>query len=325
MDVSTADLVSELKGLRKGRGLFAVQLEKNVGPALRAAFGISGESGAAELRRTLSERLLPLIDSLPGDLRISLLAAFGLTEQARHPFYIDRVKWAASTLKRDARTVRRRIDDGIARLAELAVDGTAPDRPASHPSPHWHTEVLRVALTLEQPVPEVFEFRRVVADADDLTELDLALTLTAAGAPGRPMPDSDLQVDVFYGGSLVSRQMQSSDRVGLSLRLPSPLRKGERHDIALRFRARFHHPHYVCVPRHPCDLFDLHVRFPQPPPAWVGRLERVFQDDVRDASARGTPIEADGVGEIHEQFRHLTPGFAYGVRWQESVADATDT
>ncbi|KAA9161668.1 hypothetical protein FPZ12_014080 [Amycolatopsis acidicola] len=270
------------------------------------------------MRRKISARLRELIEPLPDDLRTVLLAGFGLHEDTRQPFYQDRVHWAASALKRDGRTVRRRIDEGIDQLAEAAVSALAPEPAAAYPSLDWHTEELRVAVALDQPVPEVFEFRRVVADADEIFQLDLALTLTAPDGKPSPVRESDLQVDVFYGGTLTGRQMESSDRIGLALRLPEPLARGARHDIALRFRAEFRHPHYVCVPRHPCDLFDLHVRFGSALPERIIRLDKVFQEDARDRSTRGPELAADGAAEVHAQFRHLAPGFAYGLRWQEN-------
>ncbi|WP_344430870.1 hypothetical protein [Amycolatopsis minnesotensis] len=255
-----------------------------------------------------------LVAPLPDDLRTAVLAAFGLHDQARNQFYRERVRWVAVELDRDDRTIRRRIDQGIEQVAELAVAAERSAEPA-HPSRRWHTEYLRVTLALDQPVPEAFEFRRVVADADDIAELDLALTLTTPDAR-RSVAETDLQVDVFHGGSLSERVMESSDRVGLALRLPSPLRRGERHEIALRFRAALRYPHYVCVPRHPVEHFELHVRFARPSPADIVLLDKVFQDDARNPAARGPALSPDESGEVHVDFRQLAPGFAYGVRWR---------
>ncbi|MFJ9780227.1 hypothetical protein ACIRSS_11625 [Amycolatopsis sp. NPDC101161] len=267
-----------------------------------------------EVRRKLTDRLRPLVESLPDDLKIALRAAFALDEQARKPFYQERVHWAAITLDRDDRTVRRRIDEGIEQVAAMAVAAGGPDPRPRYPSRSWHTEELRVTLALDQPVAEAFEFRRVVADADEIAELDLALTLTAGAESGDSVRESDLEVDVFHGGALAGRAMESSDRIGLALRLPGPLRRGERHDIGLRFRANMRQPHYICVPRHPCDLFDLHVRFGDKVPARIILLEKAFQNDTR--SPRGEELKPDAAGEVHVRFRHLAPGFAYGIRWQ---------
>lgn len=309
---TAADVVGELKVLRKGRAIFTTPLAGRIGPALRATCGISEDDDTIVMRRKLVHRLRPLADSLPDDLKIAVLAAFALVEQARKPFYQERVHWAAITLERDDRTVRRRIDEGIEQIAALAV-AAGPDPRPRYPSRSWHTEELRVTLALDQPVAEAFEFRRVVADADEIAELDLALTLPATG---EPVADPELVVDVFHGGVLASRAMESSDRVGLSLRLPEPLHRGEKHDIGLRFRANLRAPHYVCVPRHPCDEFDLHVRFGDRVPDRIVRLEKAFQGDTRDRVPRGAELATDDAGEVHVRFRDLAPGFAYGIRWQ---------
>lgn len=320
MNVSATDLVGELKLLRKGRGISVVQLGPRVGPAMCAAFGITDADDAAEIRRKLTEALVNLAASLPDDLRKAALAAFGLLEQARHPFLQARVTWVAKALDRDERTARRRIDEGIERIAELAVSAQTGQTEPAYPSRSWHTEELRVALALDQAVPEAFEFRRVIADADDIDELDLALTLTNARKRRENAGEDDLQVHVFYGGRLTERVMESSERFGLMLRLPKPLRRKARHDIALRFRAALRHPHYVCVPRHPVDFFDLHVKFPRSMPGAIVKLENVFQDDARDPSARGEVLTLNESGEVHVQFRNLAPGFAYGVRWEPAEA-----
>lgn len=316
MDVSTGELISELKILRKGRGVAMPQLTERVGPALRAVCRLGVEDDVTEARRKVSERLTALSVELPDDLRTVVMAAFGLTPDARMPFYQDRVHWAATRIDRDDRTVRRRIDVGITQLAERAVSTLAPDSATTRRDYQWHTEELRVALAVDRPVPEAFEFRRVVSDTDALTELDLALTLKAPAVPGLRSRKDDLDVDVFHGGTLTSRKMESSDRFGLALKLPITLNHGDRHDIALRFRARIE-PHYVCVPRHPCDVFDLHVRLGNAGvPREVILLEKAFQEDVRDPIAAGRSIPVNEAGEVHVRFENLDPGFAYGIKWR---------
>ncbi|MEV6879634.1 hypothetical protein [Amycolatopsis sp. NPDC051128] len=318
-------MVDELKVLRKGRAVFGTPLGDRVGPVLRTACGILEDDDTVAMRRKLVDKLRPLVESLPDDLKIALLAAFALDERARKPFYQERVHWAAITLDRDDRTVRRRIDEGIEQVAALAIAAAEPESGPRYPSRSWHTEELRVTLALDQPVAEAFEFRRVVVDASEIVELDLALTLNVSGEFGESVRESDLEVDVFHGGLLASREMESSDRVGLSLRLPKPLRRGERHEIGLRFRATMREPHYVCVPRHPCDLFDLHIRFGERVPDQIVRLEKAFQADARDRAPRGDVLRTDDAGEVHVRFRHLVPGFAYGVRWSTDTAEGLQT
>ncbi|RSN61338.1 hypothetical protein DMH01_19180 [Amycolatopsis sp. WAC 04182] len=315
MDVSKGDLISELKILRKGRGVAMPQLAERVGPALRMVCELGSGDAVTEVRQKISARLTALSAHLPDDLRTVVLAAFGLAPDARMPFYQDRVHWAATRIERDDRTARRRIDEGIAQLAEFAIGMLRPVSEAKRVAYQWHTEELRVALAVDRPVPEAFEFRRVVSDTDALTELDLALTVTAPDSARAKAHKEDLDVEVFHGGILTGRRMESSDRFGLALKLPNVLNHGDRHEIALRFRARIE-PHYVCVPRHPCDLFDLHVRLgSERAPREVVLLNKALQDDARDPIAEGTSIPVNEAGEVHVRFENLDPGFAYGVKW----------
>jgi hypothetical protein len=56
-----------------------------------------------------------------------------------------------------------------------------------------------------------------------------------------------------------------------------------------------------------CDLFDLRVRFDRTRPPWRIWLLRAALD--RDIA------EPERTGEIRLVFRDLTPGLAYGARW----------
>ena len=121
------------------------------------------------------------------------------------------------------------------------------------------------------------------------------------------------------GGTLLDRAMESSERFAFTLALPRPLARGETHDYALQlsFAGRQPaRPYFVCVPKQPCDVFDLRVRFDRTePPARIRRLSDAFQRDVDDPVSGGDPLSADPAGEIHLTFRGLTPGLAYGARW----------
>jgi hypothetical protein len=210
------------------------------------------------------------------------------------------------------------MDQGITQLAELTAAQLAgkPD-PADGPDGgRWHTETLRALLNLDRAAPEAFEFRRIVADQHDLTEIDLAVTLTDADAAAA---DPNLGVDVLYGGSLVRRTMETARRFGLALALPHPLERGEQHDFALRFRVppgQIMRPHFVCVTKQACDLIEVRVKFDEKrPPAAVWRLAKVFQDDLDDPAHRGEPVPVDAAAELRIEFTQVSPGFAYGVQW----------
>ncbi len=303
-----SELVQELKTLRKGRGL-AGRVEDRVGPRLRSACAVAADDGMVAIRDKVGGRLSELAADLPEDLRVAALAAFAICAEARQPLYQERVRWAALRLDRDPRTVRRRVDEAIDLLAELASSSI----PASAASlgERWHTASLAVALVLDQPSPLVFEQRRIVADQEGLRSLDLAVSL--------PGGRSDLSATVLYGGTLLDRGMETSARWGYGLELPRALSRGESFDYAVLFRLASPsalRPHMVCVPRQPCDQFDLRVRFGRVPPPEVWALEGAFQRDVSDPGYQGRREAVDSPGEVHLRFRGLTPGLAYGARWE---------
>lgn len=316
MGVDANELCNELKALRKGRGLSVPPPPAALGPAVRVVCGISPDDAPASTHRKVVARMRELAATLPGDLRVAVLAAFGLHEDATAKFLKERVLSAAQMLERDERTARRRIDEAIERLAELAATSTDLASPAASPGHRWHTEELRVALLVDGPMVDAFVFRRIVAGENGIEELDLALTLSAAARQGEPVRESEFEIDAFYGGALTGRTMESKERIRLALRLPAPLRRDQRHDFLLRTRAKLSAPYYVSVPRQPCELFDLHVRFAGEPPAKTGRLAEIFQQDASDNLVEGTPLELDASGALHTEFRTLQRGFAYGVRWQ---------
>lgn len=310
------ELVNELKMLRKGRGLFVSHIDERVGTALRAACAVTEEDGPAQIRQKVFSRLENLARDLPTDLRVAVTAAFGIAPDARLPLYQDRVSWAASKLNRDPRTARRRIDDGIHHLAQLAA--VSPPEPAARATSDWRTAELRLALALDRPSAEVLQYRRVVAERDGVRELDLAMTVAAPAGERIPVA-GDLGVHLFHGGTLVTRGTGSTGRFTFSLLLPRPLDRGEAHDFALQVSlpaGRPLRPYFVSVLEHPCDELDLRVRFDRRrPPAAVWSLRGAHQHEVTTAVPAGERVALDHAGETRIVARDLTQGRVYGLRW----------
>jgi hypothetical protein len=321
MAVAVAELIEELRALRKGRGLYVTQVADRLGPALRTVCGLDDTVGPSESRSRVAEHLQQLAQRMPEDLRVAVLAAFGIETEARLPFYQDRVQWAAERLGRDERTIRRRIDEGIRQLAQLA---TAPHDAVESPeqaSPvGWHTEALRAALVLEHGSPVAFLERCVVAHRDGLQHLDLAFTVTNPPGRSSALTAEDLLVEMTFGGALSWAGMESSDRFGLILDLPHPLQRNENHTFALQTRmpeGKTMQPHYVCVPPHRCDQFELRIRFDAAnPPRHVWRLDGVYQRDIDDPEVHGDAVAPDRFGEICLVFHQLKTDRAYGARWE---------
>lgn len=279
------ELVADLKALRKGRGLYANNVGERVGRALRDLCGLAESDGPVEIRAKVSQRLLRLAGELPADLGRAVLVAFALLPDAQHSLYQDRVAWLARKIGRDPRTARRRIDESITELAQLActpvrVRGTEPAAVG------WHTESTHLVLMLDRVPPEAIEYHRIVAAQDNLTEIELAV------AAGR-------EVSVVYGGTL---------RSGV-LTLPHTLNVGQAHEFALRSRLPISPRQLVHIPRRRCDFLELRVRFDRNRlPSSVSRV-------------RGRPPRTDGqvpvdqAGEIRLTFGDLARGGGYGVRW----------
>lgn len=280
-----AELVSDLKALRKGRGLYVNNVAERVGHTLRDLCGVTEQDGPGEIRVRVAQRLEHLAVDLPDDLRIAALAAFGMIPAARHPLYQERVGWIAARIGRDPRTARRRIDDAIHQLAQLACTPLRLRAVTEPATAGWHTAATRVCLTMEGTNPEAIEHHRIVAAQDNLREIELS---TAFGQPA-----------VLWGGTLRGRVLV----------LPTPLSAGQVHDFGVRSRNPVRPRQFLYVPRRRCDHLELRVHFD-----W-DRLPRAVSK-LQGRPPRDTGrVHVDQAGEIHLTFRDLSRGQAYGARW----------
>ncbi len=298
------ELLDELKKLRKGRGIFAVDIERRVGPTLRGVAGINSDDGPAEVRNKIARRLHNLVRALPDDLRLAALTAFAIASDARQPLYKDRVALTASRIGRDPRTARRRMDDAIVQLAQVA--SARPDQPAGFVAPattDWYFAELVVSLILDRDRPEIIERGRVVAEADDVTEV----SLHADRMLGYPVADHVIvDREVSYGGSLDKHR--PADRERTPLVLARRLARGRPHEYEVQERIlsrRALRPELVFVPSVRCDRFVLRVRFPRADPPI----------EVRRLGGTSERVAVDAFGELEVEFRDLSAGREYGVRW----------
>jgi hypothetical protein len=303
-------LADELRALRKGAGVLAVPLAPRVGVVLRRRCAIADGDSQAEIRRKVESWLRPRIDRLPVDLRAPMLVAFALDSELPGSLFKDRMALLSDRTGQSGRTLRRRIDLGISRLTA----GEPPEEKSDAGS-GWHTHELNVLVNLELPAPEVLEFRRLVAERDQLAAV--ALAFTVAGPPVVAAPAFD--IDVFGGGVLTAVQQRAKDRMGYEVALAKPLPRGCGHDLVVRYRLRAGQvfaPHYACVPVGRCDRFRLRVRFGhERRPATVWRVEGILQRDLDDPLTAGRPCRPDAAGEVVVDFRELGVGLSYGLRW----------
>ncbi len=317
-----AELLAELKQLRKGRGVYAPQIENLVGPGLRSVCAITDEDDRATIRQKMVERLGALADTLPGDLGLATSAALAIHPHARQAFLSERIQWLAGKICRDERTARRRMDDGIVHLAEAATrQSSTVSRLPPKAGDAWYVEEFNAVLLLDRASPQAIERRRIVAEQDDLAAIQVAVSLPQD--PTDPSSTWDLLAEVLYGGILVAKEHPTASRFQFDLKLPRALRAGERHEYAMIFRVPERQPmrpHYVFVSPRRCDLFDLRIRFDRERlPQRVWRVSRLFHREVDEIQHAGEVVTPDAAGDLHLQFSDLAPGFGYGAQWSSSA------
>jgi hypothetical protein len=317
------ELVEELKALRRGHGIGAIDLKAHTGPRLCAAAGVAPADTADQVRRKVRTLIEELIRQLPEGLLPALRTAFNLSGGGpEHPRYLARVEQYAQQQGVDSRTVQRQIDLAIKQMAELAASYAEHGEVRAARQPPWRTTHLKVFLSFDLPVPEMFKIWRVMALRDGLAELELGMTLTPpAGWTGEGSLE-DLGVDLLHGGQLTGRTMRSSNRVAVCLRPPDPLNRFEQHEYALRVKLppeRGIAPLLACTPNYECDSFDVSIRFSRDSlPVRIWRLPGVSPLEVDDARANRMPITPNVFCEVHESFTDLEPRLSYGVGWEPS-------
>lgn len=314
MTFEKKDLIAELKLLRRGLGIEANDITACIGGALRAISGVTDDDGPAAQRRKVREALTQVIAELPADLGTLSKAAFGL-DGTGHVRYEERIR--STVVDRELRTIRRRADVVVERIAELFMELTVDDRGASRPRHPWHTRDLQVCVMLGRSVVEVFEERVIVCEADELAEVDLSVTLTPPpGWTGSTKPE-DLGIDVFSGGVAQAHRQVASNRFRFLLRPPTPLVRGQQHRFGFRLRvARAFAPHYVCTPEHSCDRFSLEVQFGRAVPDRIWLLDAEFPLEIEDQWLTRRPLTASASGSAQVIFVDLVPNRSYGIGWQ---------
>ncbi|MBB5960196.1 hypothetical protein FHS29_006819 [Saccharothrix tamanrassetensis] len=313
-------LVDELKALRKGYGVQSGDLSARTGGMVRQVCRITDADPPPAQRTKVIATLTGLIDDLPDDLAELARAAFGLdgTADVR---YEERLTRIAVRAQRDPRTIRRRVDELLERLAQAALyrpttpqaaqaDAELPDHP-------WHTTDLTVAVLLDLPVVEVFEQRRIISHRERLTELDHSVTVSEPpGANGSVDPVA-VGIDPVRGFLLGPATPVSGNRLAFRVGLPHPLGLDETHAFSFRLRVPMKFaPHYVCTPRQPCDRFTLSVRFGVGrAPERIWRLDGEFPLELNDPLVPRTPLAVDAAGEATASFTDLRPNLSYGIGW----------
>ncbi len=315
MAADPAELVAELKKLRKGRGLQSPAIESLIGRALREICGIGVGDGPAIIRERVTDRLAALADSLPRDLALVVRTALALEPDVTGQFLHERIQWLAQDQDRDTRTIRRRVDEGLTRLAEAATR-SADKLPDDHQE-GWHVQQFEAVLRLDTPSPTCYERRIIVADRDDLDRITILYTVPRQ--TGDATTSHGMRVEIHYGARLVSQEKISDSLFRFVLQLPVPLARGDRHDHCVIVRlpeTQPMRPHYLYVPERPCDRFQLRVRFRDGGvPAEVERVNGAFHRAIDESPDDPEMLAVDSVDEVRSCFTDLAPRLGYGLRW----------
>lgn len=312
-------LITELKAIRKGRGVRNAANPGRLGTQLSLLCGVDSKDGPETTVSKVTATLSALMTELQKHDADAVGAALGIgSEYADKPLLVDRISAFAATINVDPRTARRRVDDALLRLAEVTEQKRTDGDETASTKRGWHARSVRAIVLLSSAGVEVLELRTVVSELPDLRSIYLGFSTPPAN-DGAGLPQKRLEIDALFGGDIVERRIETSARTGFALQFPRPLKLGEVYEYGVRFRLPPDanvRPYYVLVPVVLCEEFDLRVKF-EKIPAKVELLSGVFQADTQDYVLDAPAVEIDTLGEVRAKFRQLQPGMAYGLRWSE--------
>lgn len=319
-------LRQELAQLRRGHGVHALDVLSRVGPRLSRLCGIGPDTPAGQTRQLLVARISDQVTALPPDLRLAVQAAIGLPPASQLRFLRERMEWLGREIGREPRTAIRRVESGLALLAEqMALESDPQPRPQPEnvfAPDGWYIDLLRAALFLHMDPVMLLETRRVVATRDGLDWVTASWSVPRSDRAAQRHP---IAVTMMYGGELIQDPRTSTANYWSgSIRLPEPLKQGEQHEYQVQVislpRALLR-PYYVLSPHRRCDEFELRAKFdPASAPERIWPLDGVPFRMIDELIERDPELAVDTVGEVVIRFRNLRQGLSYGLQWRDAAA-----
>jgi hypothetical protein len=309
--MTTEQVLPELQRLIRGRGLRAGNAHHRVGPALTTLANVAQSDSSVQVNRKLIQVLTEAASRLPDDLQVAALTALGLHGPAETQYLQDRLSWLAETTEMSERTTRRRATTALRLLSEQ-LDELVKD---ARPQQGWHVSSLRVLLRMDVDPLQLVEDRVIVASADNLSEIEIRLSAPAS----RHQIDTPAAATILYGGEITRTEHITSSHHKYTVRLPTPLRAGEKHEYGTRFTGfprALTPPFCVMTPLRPCERFTVRVRFGANIPSRIWRLDGIPPRAIEDFEPADALLTADRLGEVSLEFSRLHQGLSYGVRWE---------
>lgn len=314
-----AEIYVDLRMLSKGFGVHDPQVRRKVGRALAEICGISAATSQAEARARLRETLEPLCRALPSGDRVLTLPLAARVALAIEEGYEDqrlgeRQQELAARRHCDIRTVRRRCDYAF----QLISSHLAKQLRACYGSGQTgerYLDSLRVFLRLDRGPAVAREEGTVVSTVDCLTRVANGLGLPRhhdeRAGPRR------LDVEIEYGGRLVRVEQPTPGYFLYHVDLARPVPRGRSHTYSRIVRLppdQKMAPHYVFRPLHPCNRFELRIKFD--PGALPLAVWKVQSEPGYRANWPGRElIRPDQLGEVQVAFHDLNLGLGYGLVW----------
>lgn len=310
-------LRTELRALHRGRGVRRPDVHSWLGPELQSILGITSHTSDEEARTALILLLDAQLASFPRDLRDLLLIALGV--DADQPFLAQRLARAEATFDRSSRVLRRRL-----RVAEqLLIDSLLAEsgRGSSvFDNTGWQWEQHDIDLVLRDTA--TLTLSRTLRSLTD----EPVTIYEAFGIPDRSQPDAELSFRATEGFTVADVERPSSTLWGVTLRLPTSLRRGDELRTSLEVTvsdARALNPFLALAPLRPCRRARISVDFGEPRlarRAWV--LDGVVASDMAGFSAEVIGLDLAAGPVVSASFASPRQGLAYGIGWEWQEPDA---
>ncbi|WP_425307966.1 hypothetical protein AADG42_04160 [Ammonicoccus fulvus] len=299
-------LMTELRALRKGRGVQSPDLFRRVGPRLRDVLDHATDDS---LREVLVSELTTCAHDLPDDLADLYLGAAGITDPTN--FLSDRLENLSGLYDRHPRTLIRRLQGADELMAERLLRRQQLRRgEAALQAKGWTFTEFEGWVRLDLTQPEFRSRRRLRVLADELVEIkDIFMV-----GPGAAEPE----VEVPTGGTLARMERLSDSVWELSITPPRALRRDEEHDLEVVVRvagAAEVLPYAVLSSVRPCSRFRIRVDIGDSGATDFFELAGLPWGVLGDDFAGGTPVPVVD-GSVERDFVGPVPGLAYGLRWR---------